>query len=467
MNVLKTLVITATLIISCNHLFAQKKDEAAGPEKNWYIKSAFPVSETQSLAIWEHKKDEYGIVLVNNMGVIEWEMPFKGCVMGISKYKDHFLIFHANKGYWDDPYGIIKSITQINAATIDIKSKKIIDDKALYAGKYAYADILNDPAGNFSQLLLHHLSGYYDSKGFTLLTFNADGSVSNKEIPGIAAEEKYIGSSAGKDGSFFVSHLQNWSSLVVEKFSHEGTLLSKQESSLTMRKDPDYKPVMRIDPGTNNSIAITIKMVNKDLDYVFSHFLFNFDNNQVAAVNEAPLTKKTTPYHFQDYKDLQPVDILFTNDKIIVVREVKNYETSGSGGSFSITYTSRNAVVSVFDKQMKLQREIIIGKATMSHSIIDIGLSFHINKDKLFILSGENAGMGKYDNFCYTVNLNEGGYERKKIGVNKPSGTTSISTLSTIWFKNEFIMTQLHIGGLGGRVKSFNSVLERVEFDTL
>jgi hypothetical protein len=467
MNLLKTLVITATLIISCNHLFAQKKEDTAGIEKNWYIKGAFPVSETQSLAIWAHKKDEYGIVMVNNKGVIEWEMPFEGCIFGISKYKDHFLVFYAKKGYRDNKYGLTKAIKQINAATIDIKSQKIIDDKALYAGKYAYADILNDPAGNFSHLLLHHLSGYYDSNGFTLITFNADGSVVNKEIPGIATEQKYIASSAGRDGSFFVSYLQNWSSLVVEKFSHEGALISKMESPLTMRKYPDYKTVMRTDPSTNNSITITLKLVNKDLDDVFSHFLFNFDNNQIDTVNETPLTKKTTPYHFQDYKDLQPVDILFTNDKIIVIREVRTFETSGSGSSAKVTYISRNAVVSVFDKKMKIQREIIINKGTMSYSYIDIGLSCHINKDKLYMLVGENAGMAKYDNFCYKVNLNEGTYERKKIGVNRPSGTTSICTLSTIWFKNEFVMTQLHIGSIFGNKSSYSSILERVGFDAL
>lgn len=468
MDLLKTLVIATTLFISCNHLFAQKKEDTAGTEKNWYIKGAFPVSETQSLALWEHKKDEYGIVMVNNMGVIQWEMPFKGCVLAISKYKDHFLVFYGKKGYYDDHYGITKFIKQINAATIDIKSQQIIDDKEIYKGsKYVYADILNDAAGNFSQLILHHWTGIFGTKGFIAITFNADGSVTNKEIPGSGTEDKYIGCSAGKDGSFFVSHIQNWSSLVVEKFSHEGALISKLESPLAMRKDPDYKFVMQIDPGTNNSIAITLKLVNKDLDYEFSHFLFNFDNNKIDTVHEAPLAKKTTPYHFDSFKDLQPVNLLFTNDKIIVIREVRTSSTIGSGSSATVAYNSRNAVVSVFDKKMKLQREIIINKGTTSYSSVDIGLSCHISKDKLYMLVGENAGMAKYDNFCYNINLNEGSYERKKIGVNRPSGTTSICTLSTIWFKNEFIMTQLHIGSIFGNISSYSSILERVGFDAL
>lgn len=467
MNCLKTLVLTATLIITCNHLFAHTKEDTAGTEKHWFIKNAFPVNETQSLAIWAHKKGEYGVVMINNMGAVQWEMPFKGCVLAISKYKDHFLVFYAKKGYWHDKYELTKYTKQLNAATIDIKSQKIIDDREIYKGsEYVYADIQNDPAGNFSQLLLHQFNGY-DSKGFTLITFNADGSVASKEIPCITTEKKFISNSTGKDGSFFIGYIQNWSSLVVEKFSHEGALLSKLESPLTMRKDPDYKTVMRTDPGTNNSVVITLRFVNKNMDYVFSHFLFNFDNNQIDTVNEAPLTKKTTPYHFQDYKDLAPVDILFTNDKILVIREVRTSETRGTGSSYTTTYIRRNAVISDFDKKMKLRREIIINKTTMSYSYIGLGLSCHINKDKLYMLAGENAGMAKFDNFCYTVNLNEGNHERKKIGLNKPSWSSSICPLSTLWFKNEFVMTQLHIASLFDKISSYSSRLERVGFDAL
>jgi hypothetical protein len=469
MNLLKTLVITASLIISCNYLSAQKKIDTAGTEKKWYIKDALPVSDTQSLAIFEHKKDESGIVLVNNLGTIQWEQAFDGCVMAISKYKDHFLVFYAAKGYWDKIWGSYKNIKQINAATIDIKSQKIIDDKVIYTGsKFVITDFQNDPAGNFNQLLLRYStsSDYKEVKGFNLITFNADGSLINKEINSIATGQKFIGSSAGKDGSFFISSIQNWSSIVVEKFSHDGMFISKQESPLTLRNDPEYYAVMRTDPATNNSVTLTINALNKDRDYAFSHIGFNFDNNQVYAVNEAPLAKKTTPYNFAGYRDLRPIDILYTTDKVIVVREVRYFELPSAGSSKLVTSHSRAAVVSVFDKQMKLQRDIILGKATSSYSQIDIGISCNIVKDKLYILSGENAGMGKFDNFCYKVNLNEGSYERKKIGLDKASMKTSLSTFSTMWLKNEVIITKLHIGyGIGPGI--YSSTLERVGFDSL
>jgi hypothetical protein len=472
MNILKTLVITATLITFCNHLSAQKKDDTAGTEKKWYIKVAFPVSDTQSLAIFEHKYTKSGVVLVNNMGTIQWELPFNGCVMAISKYKNHHLVFYTTKGYWDKSWGSTVIMKQINAATIDIKSKQIIEDKVIYEGnKYIVPDFQNDPAGNFSQLLLRQssISHREETKGFSIISFNTDGSVANKEITNsIATGGSFIGSSSGKDGCIFISSIQKLSSIVVEKFSHEGTFISKLESQLPIHKDADYTPVMCTDVSTNNAVILTIKALNTEKDYAFSHFGFNFDNNQVGVVNEAPLSKKSSPYQFDGFRNLIPLDILFTNDKVIVVREVRYNESSGYGSSSRNIYSSRNAVVSVFDKQMKLQREIILSKATSSYSSIDVGISCHINKDKLLIVSGENAESGKYDNFCYKVNLNEGKYERKKIGVNKSSMSTSISTISTIWLSNELIMTNLHIGSFGtGGPGVYSSVLERVAFDAL
>jgi hypothetical protein len=472
MNILKTLAITATLVISCTQLFAQGKDDTVTTEKNWCIKDAFPVSETQSLAIYEHKKDESGIVMVNNMGAIKWELPFDGCVMAISKYKDYHLIFYTGKGHWDKIYGSTKTIKQINAATVDIKSQKIIEDKVIYKGsQYVVPDFQNDPAGNFSQLLLRKTSryGWKETAGYILITLNPDGSTLNKEIPSIAVGGSFIGSSIGKDGSFFISSMQNWSSIVVEKFSHEGTLISKLESPLSdIRKDPEYYPFMKTDTCTHNAVAIAVRLVNTDKYNAFSYFGFNFDNNQVAAVNEAPLAKKTSSYTFENYKDLIPVDILFTADKIVVIRTPFNVEIMklNAGKETRVIYNSGNAVVSVYNKQMKLQREIITSKAARSYSFIDLFINCQIHKEKLFILSSENSGLGKFDSFCYTVNLNEGSSERKKIGSRKPSMKTCLATPSTIWFKNECVITHLHMGVESFR-GTYSSVLERVGFDAL
>jgi hypothetical protein len=461
MNILKTLVITATFIIPFNHLFAQKKDEAAKVEKEWYIKESLPLNETQKLGIFEHKGWDNGVLLINNKCAVEWELPFKGCVMAVSKYKGNYLVFYSKKGYWTKAYGSYNIIDQLNAATIDAKTQKIIDDKVVYSGKnYVVPDFQNDPAGNFSQLLLRETSK--DDLGttawFKLISFNADGSVATKAITSIATTGLFVGTSGGKDGSFFISSIQNGSFVVVEKFSHDGSFISKQESSqLSILKKSEYKALVLTDTCTNNAVFLTLLYVNQEKAKAYSHFRFNFDNNQVAVCNEEPLNKISTYGNVDQAKYLQPMDAFFTKDNVIVVRTVKHTDDYSTINHRDVRYWGASVIVSIFDKQMKLQRDVVINKTIMSYNWRDPEITAHLNKDRLYILGVESIG-----NFCYNINLNDGKFEKKTIGSPNPS-STSMYAPASIWFGNEFILTHLHVTLFG---KS-RSVLERVGYDML
>jgi hypothetical protein len=466
MDLLKTLVLTATLIISCNHIFAQKKNEAALVEKDWYIKESLPLSETQRLGIYEHKGWDNGIALINNKCAVEWELPFKGCVMAVSKYKGNYLVIYSKKGYWTKTYGSYNIIDQLNAAIIDSKTQKIIDDKVVYSGKnYVALDFQNAPNGNFSQLLVRETKK--DDLGTTsalkLISFNADGNVATKAITSIATTGLFVGSSGGKDGSFFISSIQNGSSVVVEKFSHEGSFISKQESSpLNILKKSEYKALVLTDTCTNNAVFLTLLYVNQEKAKAFSHFRFNFDNNQVAACNEAPLNKISTYGNVDQAQFLQPMDAFFTKDNVIVVRTEKHTDDYSTPGHTDLRYWGAYVIVSVFDKQMKLQRDVLINKTIMSYNWRDPEITAHLNKDRLYIPAVEISRNGDKVNFCYNINLNDGTFEKKPIGSPNPS-STSMYAPASIWFGNEFILTHLHATVWG---KS-SSVLERVSFDAL
>ena len=466
---MKNLLFAIICVISCAHLIAQTKEEPKTTEKKWYVKGALQLSDTQALCIIEHPSYRNGVLMVNNIGTVEWDISIDGCILGISKHNGNVLVFYTAKGTWDKIYNSIdKTIVKINIAILDIKSQKIIDDKVVYNGsQYVIPDIQNDAAGNFSQLLLRSTSrkkpGF--AKGFTLITLTANGSVAKKDISSIATEGMYIGNSAGKDGCMFIASIVK-GSIVVEKFSHEGMLTGKLESSpLDIHKKSYYNSLMCTDTFTNNAVLLNFRARNKEKGMAFSYFRFNFDDNQVAAVNETPLNK-TSSYKFNFVDQLEPIDLLFTNDKIIMVREVRRTEVINRGnGKVSFINHSENVVVSIFDKQMKQIRDIEINKATISFSQVDIGLACRIKKDKLYILSGENKGLGTFENYCYTINLNDGKWEKRKIGSNKPSSSTSIFTQGTIWFANEFVMSHLHIG-FGVGIKRYSTELESVGYDT-
>jgi hypothetical protein len=465
MNLLKALVITATLIITCTHLSAQKKGDTATTEKNWYIKDALHLSDTQSLAIFEHTESENGVCLINNKGAVAWELPFEGCVMAISKYKDNFLVFYSKKGYWSKLYPFHDKIKQINAAILDLKSHKIIEDKVVYTGsKFIVPDFHNDLTGNFSQLLVRQSSSHEkeETEGVTVISFNTDGSVANKEITSIAPQGLFIGSSAGKDGSIFISSIQNGSSVVVEKFSHEGVLISKQESPVNFRKKSDYKAVMRTDTYTNNAVLLNLMVFNQEKDKAFSFFRFDFDNNQVAVSNEPPLNKSSGYKYIRDFKDFEPNEVHATKDKIVMIKMVKFLKSYVSGNTTSTQFNNGTVIVSVFDRQMNLQRNVVLQKACMSYNSDDIKITTHINNDRIYILTGETtSGWGGIGNFCYNVNLNDGKFEKKKIGYTDPS-STSMFAPATVWFGNEFLLAHWHY-----KQGKYKSILERIGFDAL
>lgn len=472
MTFMKNLVFATIFIISCTNLFAQNKEEPNKREKKWYVKGTLQHTDTQALTIIEYASFKNGVFMVNNTGAIEWDILIDGCILGISKYNGNLLVFYTARGTWDRiNNSIIYPINKINVATIDIKSQKIIDDKIVYKGRqYVIPYIQNDVTGNFNQLLIRstqYAKKVGKTKWLTSISLTSDGNVVNKNISSIAIEGSYIGNSAGKDGSFFIASFVN-EKIVIEKFNHDGELISKLESSpLDMQKKSKYRSVMTTDTFTNNAVLLNLRVFNKEKTKAFSNFRFNFDDSQVTTVNETPLNK-TSSYKFDHYTQLEPIEIFFTNDKIVMAKEVRFTEIiTGSSGRAKIMEHGESLVLSIFDKQMKLLHDVVIPKATVSYSKIDVGLGCHIHKDKMYILSGENYGMGTFENYCYTVNLNDGKWEKRKIGSNKPSMETGIYAQGTIWFANKFVMSHLHIGGgfFAIGIQRYSTELESISYD--
>lgn len=452
MNFMKNLAFAFILILFSTHLIAQNKEEQKTSGKKWYVRGSYQLSDTQALTFIEYPSFKDGILMVTNKAAIQWEILVDGNIIGISKHNGHPIVFYNPKG----------KTSEINVATIDLNAQKITDDKLAYKGKKGLSNIQNDAAGNFSQLVLRLKTNDDPDnvKGFVLISLNADGSTVSKDLASIAPKGLYVGDSGGKDGCVFIASIAD-GIITVEKFSHEGTLISKLQSPIDMRKTHFYA-VMNTDAFTNNGILVNIRVYNKDKDRAFSYYKFNFDDNQVATFNEAPLNKNT-PYKFSNPDELRPLDVIFTTDKIVMVREVIFSQTINRGNSVSFLHHSQTIAVTIFDKQMKLQRETLLDKFSLSYSSADIGITSKINKDKLYILSSEGSG-SKFDSYCYTVNLNDGQWQKRKIGTQAPSITTSIYSDGTIWFKNEIILSQLHIG-FGAGTSRYSTVLESVGYD--
>jgi len=428
MNWLKNLTICSIFLFCYSSLIAQKTADlnTAG---NWHIRDVFYLNQSQGIGIAEFTPLRNFVVLVNNEAKVEWEARIDEYIWGISKFKGNILAFY-------------KKFGELHMATLDPKSGRILDDKLIYKGsKQIYVTVQNDPSGNFGNVLIR--SSFFDLKTLTLITLAENGNATIKEVPSVAIGASYIGNSMAKDGHFFIASIIN-NSVVVEQFNHEAVLESKLEKPLDSRKKFSYSGIMRTDNYNNNAVVISLKYQNPDKDYVFSYFNFDFEKKQVAIANEKPLNKESD-YKFKSNNYLEPMIALFTNDRIILLKEVNYLSGSSSYSANPAAFFSGSAVVSVYDKQMHLLHDIVLEKDLSPNHFAPnvIGSGCHIINDKLYFLTNDPSS-----SIYYTIDINSGKWEKKKTGTNRQIVTPA----STFWLNNECIVS--HITGIYGDYKT-------------
>ena len=447
MHLLKNLGFTLILIISCS-FFAQVTAEPKAT-RDWHIREVLYLDETHGLGIVEHTVLNNSLVLINNMAQVVWTVPLNEFIWGISKFKGNILVCY-------------KKSDEVHLATLDINSRKIINDKIVYEGsKLHFAKVQNDKAGNFDNLLVRVFASKSDmeeTKALSLITLAEDGSAIVKEVPSVAIGASYIGCSTTEGGHVSVASIVN-NAVVVEQFNHNAVLENKLESPLNSRKKFNYDAQMRTDSFASNTVVISLKYENPDKEDIFSYFSFNFDNKKITVADEVPV-KDNPLYKFKNRKELKPVNISFSKEKIIVVKEVSYFTVPPSQSLATLYSTEETAVVSVYDRKMHLLHDIVLEKFIKTFGSIHIGLECHVHNDKLHVLSTESEGFGTFQYNCYTIDLNSGKWEKKPIG--KLYGSRTLDTKGTLWFNNELIIGYMSTSG-----NSFTTVLEKLSYNDL
>lgn len=462
MNPLLKLSFASFLIFSTCCLFAQKTNEPEIAGK-WHITNVIYLNESEGLGTIEYSEKKHGVVKVNRMAKAEWEVPVEGHIIGLGKFKDNAIIFYIETKDWDDWNNIYKRIDNIHSAIVDLKSHQLVNDKIAYIGDdYIIPALQNDLAGNFKYLLIRKTSknNSEKTKGLTILSLKENGNIESKEIPTVAITGNYIDCQTTSEGNIFVG-CTNERSVVVEKFNSSGILENKLETPLDLLMTYPYDSKMCMDPLANNTVSIGILYTKNKKGKTLSFCHFNFDEKK--AITADVELGKASPYKFVDRDFIKPVNILYTKDKIIHVKEVQDSYLAGN--SSKQRYTGETMVVSIYDKQLHLTHDLIISKKNESFLKIGIGLGCFIKNEKLFILSVEIKSIGALDNYCYVIDLNSGKMERKKIGYNKPSASRTVATRSTFWFPNECVVSHLFAMKMFGM--KFDTKLEKITYDDI
>lgn len=448
MSLLKPIIIAAVFIIYSVSSFSQNPNHLKITGK-WHIRDILYLNGSQGLGIAEYTILRNSVVLINNQAAVEWENRIDKYIWGISKYKDNILVFY-------------KKFGELHMATLDVKSGKVITDKLIYEGsKYNMITVQNDTAGNFVNLLVRTISSPLPvgTKVVTLITLTADGSAKIKEVSSMAIEGSFIGCRPAKDGNIFLAFIAN-NAIVVELFNLNGILEKKLIQPLTVGQKFSFSAKMATHKYDNNKIIVSLRYENADKDDIFSYFSFNFDNEVINKASEAPLNKESS-YKFKNRKYLLPSNIIFTNDKIILVKEVKYQNVQSDARAMSKDF-SETAVVSIYDSNLQLLHDIVLEKESGPIADVATDLGCHIYRDKLLAFSAEYGSKGKNGDYCYSIDLNTGKWEKKNIGSIKPSITQPVSPHSTFWFTNECVISHMALD-----MMTYTSRMEKQRYSDL
>lgn len=383
-------------------------------------------------------------VVVDQKGQLLWSEPVRGYIKGEGKWNGNVIFFYREKSNGGP----------LHAAIVDLKEKKVIKDKIIYdIPKKSDGDIHieNDPHGNFSSLLFRS----NDSEPLiNMITLSADLEI-NMKVLLPANSRTFIDIHTSKQGDIFLTTMVN-SKLIAEKFDKEGEVKSKLQVDLDIRNKSYFTAVSRLDTFANNTL-VAIQYVNSDKDKAINLYRFDFEAEKVKAAPPVLLDKAyagtleekepDARKRLKQIDEMVPVDILATQDKVILVKEIRTlYSTPNS-----VAALNNAAVVSVFNKELKPLRETVLNKYYQAYASFNSHLVSFIHNDKLYVLCEESEGLATFYDYCYIIDLSADKKVKKKL----PQGGGLFDAATTVYFKNSCILGRLdkEFGGMKGKTK--------------
>ncbi len=454
---MKSKLILAILLFCCTSSFAQ----------DYMVDNTLPLNDSIAFASLRYSNKDYGYGVINSKGILAWQVPSNGYPLGMSKFNDNVIVF------FTDSNKDLKAFKEVHAMIIDLKAQKIKIDKAVYTSNSNYQFdpwVMNDPAGNFNFLLIRTMRR---KRGFAALATSwpedksretnqltavyLDDQLNDKtsDIKSIAFDGNFLSACAGSNKDWYLCSYAK-DELTVEKFDGGNNLKSKISTPTSFSNHSGYYPLMKYDSLPGNCINEAVAYTGPHNTDMFRTYRFDFNEQKTFATDETVLNKnyvktlakmngdKSKLSNFKFIEHLMPVQILETNDKVIVVKEIR-YESGGAKsvngvGNDAVGFNRTGSLISIYSKNdLHPERDIIIDKDFGTFGWGGIDIASHIHNGQLYTATCELTSPGKYKMFLYISNINDGSTEQKIIE-KTDAGKGWITYPATIcWFSKNFI----------------------------
>ncbi|HYF30921.1 MAG TPA: hypothetical protein VD993_07365 [Chitinophagaceae bacterium] len=425
----------------------------------------------------------YSVVRINDKGAEKWkhdlkEKGRKETIVGIGKFKGNILVLIANDVSNNYSYGMI---TRIEGLLLDGAKGTVLQEKTLILleGKnYVEARMIKDKNGEVQHVMIRH-TRWDGEEGFASRRISRERAQSKKielydispELTATVAHEYginedvfFYGMGSLPTGDLLVLWLNKTGELVMEQFKGDG-VEARVVLPLDWDKESDFSVNMRMNPDkpthvvcginhTNRGKRIATMLVDLETKTVKTHEeKITKDYRRELEATAVAFNAKRLVIQNELYKDMIVTDIEFYQDKTIVVKEI--------GAPTSRSYMNGDAIITVFDKDMKVLKHFFINKTYPDP--VGKSVSLKVSGDKLQLLTVDMYGLATVSLLYGEINLKTLEWiklAKVKEGKKEVFGTP-FRIWETIWLPNNMLVNQADPPGL----KFIKGELKPVTYD--
>jgi hypothetical protein len=456
-NIVKTLGATLILLAFFTPAFSQEQNKPQ--EYPWIITDRIYTSDSTAAAILEYYDSKRSIGFISQNGILQKEVPLNGAnILGLGKWKGNILCFYTEE----------KENTRhkdIHAVLVDGKTQTLLTDKVIYANpgnRQLDMAVGNDAAGNFHYLLIrstdfkagfmHPVEWFSESiqrtTGLAELQLSDQFQPAVKELSSMGIGGDFMGSFTDAKGQLTLLSFYK-DQLIAERFSPEGQLQQ------TLTTPLDYTPngialikdwIGQLDPANGN--ILTFNIVHGSRRKYLSLFVFDFETANIVLQQTDELNKDyirafknnpdlTSTRHFQPADDLKPVNIAYTNDKLVVFHEITYELCPPNNGPCALN--AEGIIASVYDRQQyHLVHQFFLDRWEETKFEVGRDISCTVRDGKIHVFGCQNISnpIYKYDNFYYVIDPEKNIAERKTPDWGPNPQSDPIDARSIMWFQN-------------------------------
>ncbi len=475
----------ATLVFLAFSISAFSQHQEKPQEYPWIITNRIYTSDSTAAAILEYHDSKRSIGFISENGILQKEIPLNGAnILGLGKWKGNIVCFYTEE----------KENTHhkdIHAVLVDGNAQTLLTDKVIYTNpgnRQLDMAMGNDAAGNFHCLLIrstdfkagfmHPVEWFSESiqrtTGLAELQLSDQFEPAVKELASIGIGGDFMGSFTDAKGNLTLLSFQK-DQLIAERFTPEGQLQQ------TLTTPLDYTPngiafvkdwIGQLDPADGNILTFTI--VHGGRHKYLSLFVFDFEARMIVFQQKDELNKDysrafknnpdfTSTKHFQPAEDLKPVNIVYTNDKLVVFHELTSEWCPPNNGP--CTLDAEGIIASVYDRQQyHLVHQFFLDRWEETKFEVGRDISCTVRDGKIHLFGCQNISnpIYKYDNFYYVIDPEKNIAEKKTPDGAPNPQSDPIDARSIMWFRN--CILRVNAGGTEYADSQPHSCLAKINY---